>query len=274
MDVIMYPFGVDGTVTRVVEAGGGAKSVVFVHGLGARADRWMANIAAIAEAGYHCYAIDLPGHGFADKAADYPYGVPAFAKFVEGFLDGMGIERANVVGTSLGGHVGAFFACDNPDRVSSLVLVGSVGVIPLGGEAAEAVRTNVKNTTREGIEAKLKFVFAKHEMITDALIDEEVRVNTSPGAAKAFEVLGDYIAEKIDWDNIGDRLAEFARTKPVLLVWGEADQAVPLEIGLKVQQKIKNAELVRMPGCGHVCYLEDEIMFNQSVLDFMNGAAE
>lgn len=274
MDVIMYPFAVDGTATRVIEAGSGAKSVVFIHGLGARADRWVANIAAIAEAGYHCYAIDLPGHGFADKAADYPYGVPAFAKFVEGFLDGMEIERATVVGTSLGGHVGAFFACDNPDRVRALVLVGSVGVIPLGREAAEAVRVNVKNTTREGTEAKLKFVFAKHEMITDALIDEEVRVNTSPGAAKAFEVLGDYIAEKIDWDNIGDRLAEFARTKPVLLVWGEEDQAVPLGIGLKVQQKIKNADLVRMPGCGHVCYLEDEIMFNQSVLEFMNGVAE
>ena len=200
--------------------------------------------------------------------------MPAFARFVKGFLDAMGIERTNVVGTSLGGHVGAFFSCDNPDRVRSLVLVGSVGVIPLGSEAAEAVRTNVKNTTREGIEGKLKFVFAKHEMITDALIDEEVRVNTSPGTAKAFEVLGDYIAEKIDRDNIGDRLAEFARSKPVLLVWGEADQAVPLEIGLKVRDKLENADLVRMPGCGHVCYLEDEVMFNRSVLDFMNGVAE
>ena len=70
--MISYPFGVGRTLTRVIEAGTGAANVVLVHGLGARADRWVGVLAVLAKAGYHGYALDLPGHGFADKGADFP----------------------------------------------------------------------------------------------------------------------------------------------------------------------------------------------------------
>lgn len=272
MATISYPLRAGAALTRVIEVGKGPKAVVFIHGLAARADRWIANLEPISRAGYRCCAIDLPGHGFAEKSADYPYGVPAFANFIADFLDAAGIERAAIIGTSLGGHVGAHFACAHPDKVSALVLVGSVGIVPFGREAGKVARTRSRNISRDGIAKKLNFVFAEHSLVTEELIDEEYHINNSPGAAAALEQLGVYIAERIDEDNVGDRLVEFAKTKPVLLVWGALDRSVPLEIGEQALRKIKSAELVTIAGGGHVPYLEHPQVFNTAVLEFLKKA--
>ncbi|MSP51827.1 MAG: alpha/beta fold hydrolase [Alphaproteobacteria bacterium] len=271
MSIIGYPFGAGKTLTRVLESGQGDKHVVLIHGLGARADRWTANLEVLAAAGYHCYALDLPGHGYADKRADFAYGVPAFAGFVKDFLDSAKIERAVVVGTSLGGHVAGYFASRNPTRTQALALVGSVGLAPLGRQASENVRTNVKNTTRDGIIGKLKFVLARHHLITDALIDEEFRINNSPGAQRAFDILGDYIVESIDHDAIGDQIKTLASSKPIILIWGADDRAVPLKVGESARDRA-GVELVVMPGCGHCPYMEDPARFNEIFLGFLKKA--
>ena len=269
--IISYPFGAGTTLTRVLEAGAGDRHVVMIHGLGARADRWSLNFDSLAGAGYHCHALDLPGHGYAQKNADYPYGVPAFAAFVRDYMDSAKIERAAVVGTSLGGHVSGYFAVHSPDRVRALALVGSVGLAPLGRAAAENVRANVKNTSREGIVGKLKFVMARQHLINDALIDEEFRINNSPGAARAFDVLGDYIVESIDRDAIGDKIKAFAAATPTILIWGAEDRAVPLKVGESARDR-SGAELVVMPGCGHCSYMEDPARFNEILLGFLKKA--
>ena len=271
MAIISYPFGAGQTLTHVLESGEGDRNVVLVHGLGARADRWQTNLEPLAQAGYHCYAIDLPGHGFAYKGANYSYGVPAFAAFVRDFMDSIGIERAAVVGTSLGGHVAGYFAAHNPARVAALVLVGSVGVIPLGREASENVRANVKNVTREGIAGKLKFVLAKHELINEDFINEEFRINNSPGAQEAFNVLGDYIVESIDADNVGTALKAFASDNPMLLIWGAEDKAVPLSVGESARDLLETVRLEAIPGCGHCAYMEDTARFNEILIDHLNN---
>ena len=271
MAIIRYPFGAGRTLTHVLESGSGDRNVVMIHGLGARADRWQANLEPLAAAGYHCYAVDLPGHGFAYKGADYSYGVPAFADFVRDFMDSINIGQAAVVGTSLGGHVAGYFAAHNPDRVASLVLVGAVGVMPLGREASENVRANVKNVTRDGIAGKLKFVLAKHELITEDFINEEFRINNSPGAQEAFNVLGDYIVDSIDADNVGTALKEFASNNPMLLIWGAEDKAVPLSVGEGARDLLETVRLEAIPGCGHCAYMEDTASFNKILIDYLDN---
>ena len=270
MGTISYPFGAGQTLTHVLESGQGDRNVVMIHGLGARADRWQTNLEPLADAGYHCYALDLPGHGFAYKGADYSYGVPAFADFIGDFMDSVGIERAAVVGTSLGGHVAGYFTANSPDRVAALVLVGAVGVMPLGREASENVRANVKNVTRDGIAGKLKFVLAKQELITEDFINEEFRINNSPGAQEAFNVLGDYIVDDIDADNVGDALKELASSKPMLLIWGAEDQAVPMSVGEGARDLLGTVRLEAIPGCGHCSYMEDTARFNEILIGFLD----
>ena len=100
-EVLQYPLGAGSVITRVLECGGGEDHIMFVHGLGARADRWRITLPAFAAAGYHSYAVDLPGHGLATKGADIPLNVPGFADFLTATLDGLGIRSAFIVGRRL-----------------------------------------------------------------------------------------------------------------------------------------------------------------------------
>jgi 2-hydroxy-6-oxonona-2,4-dienedioate hydrolase len=270
MALISYPLGVGGAVTRVIESGGGSQPVLFIHGVMARADRWAANLEPIAAAGYHCYAFDLPGHGFASKGPDFPYGVPAYADFVKAFMAAIGIARAHIVGTSMGGHVAGYFAANNPNMVDALILVDSVGILPFGKEAGERTKATVTNMAREGVETRLQFGFVNQDIVTDEFVDEEFKINNSPGAAEAYAVLGEYFSSQIDNDVIGDALAEYAKTKPVLLIWGEDDKAVPLSVGEQSLEKIKNTELVTVPRSAHFPYIEDPQLFNRTVVEFLH----
>lgn len=267
--MIDYPFGAGQTLTRVIEAGSGTDHVVFLHGLGARADRWRPTVEAAAAEGFHCYAIDLPGHGFAAKDDGFPYGVPGYVAFLRDFLDAMSIEKAFLVGTSLGGHVAAYLACETPERVRALVMVGAVGLIPIGAEAGDLIRRNIRETGRDKIMDKFKFVFCDHALITPALIEEEYRINNSPGAKEGFVRLGDYIAEEIDQDNVGERLAGLVGSIPMLLVWGGEDKAVPVSVGEQAKALLGSPDLVVIPECGHAPYLEKPAEFNRSVFQFL-----
>jgi 2-hydroxy-6-oxonona-2,4-dienedioate hydrolase len=267
--MIVYPFVVNGVTTRVLEAGRGPDVIVFIHGLGARADRWSATLQAFAGHGYRCLALDLPGHGFAAKGEGIPSDVPGFARFLSDFLNAMNVERAFLIGTSLGGHIAAYFTCTNPVRPRALVLVGSVGLIPLGAEAGAAIGRNVSQTSREAIAKKMEFVFANANLITAELIEEEYRINNSHGATGAFQRLGDYIASEIDRDNVGERLKVLVGQIPMLLVWGDCDKAVPPRIGKQTQALLESVELVMIPGAGHAPYLESPTLFNRRVLRFL-----
>jgi 2-hydroxy-6-oxonona-2,4-dienedioate hydrolase len=264
-EILQYPLGAGSIVTRVLECGGGEDHIVFVHGLGARADRWRVTLPAFAAAGYHTYAFDLPGHGLATKGASIPLSVPAFADFLTVALDELGIQRAFFVGTSLGAHVAATVASTASARVRGLILVGAVGLVPLGAEAGDAIRRNVQQTSREAIAGKLAFVLANPGAISPTMVEEEWRVNNSPGAREAFEKLGNYIAQDIDNDNIGAALARMTEM-PTLLVWGAKDKAVSLDIGKRVRDLLNGPELVVIDDAGHVPYLEQPAPFNAAVL--------
>ena len=269
---IEYPLGVSGWLTRIIEAGHGDRPVLFIHGLGARADRWRRNLDVFADAGYRAVAVDLPGHGFASKTGDFDYSVPGFAGFVRGVMDALGLQSAILVGTSLGGHVSAYLACESPNRVRALVLVGSLGLVPIGSEAGAAIRDSVRATGRADIENKLKFVICDHTTITPEWIEEEWRINNSPGAARAFARLGDYIAGGVDAHNVGTRLATAAQGIPMLLVWGAKDRAVPPGIGRQGRALLGDTRLLVIDGAGHVPYFEQSTTFNREVLSFLEDA--
>jgi len=274
--VIAYPFGVGKIRTRVLEAGAGHAALVFLHGLGARADRWRANLDELAAAGYHCYALDLPGHGFADKEADFPYGVPGYTGFVREFVERAGIAECALIGTSLGGHIAASLACQRPGSVRALVLVGSLGLTPIGPEARLAIGRAVRDTTREGIARKLRYVLCDHSLVTEEWVDEEHRTNNSPGADDAFARLSDYVVDDrgIDHDNVGQELAGLAGSIPILLVWGAEDAAVPPAVGERAAAVLKGSRLETIRGAGHLPYLEKSREFNALVLRFLSGVPE
>jgi 2-hydroxy-6-oxonona-2,4-dienedioate hydrolase len=270
--VMEYPVGANGTLTRVLETGQGDNVVVFLHGLGARADRWRRNLDVVAAAGFRCLAMDFPGHGFASKSVDFDYSVPGLAAFVRVILETLGIAKCHLVGTSLGGHVSGWIAAHHPEQVRSLTMVGTLGLVPIGAEAGAAIRDSVRATGREDIERKLKFVLENEDEVTPEWVEEEFRINNSPGADAGFERLGDYIAEEVDQHNVGDQLATLKDQLPIMLVWGRQDGAVPMSLGEQGNKLLGGVPLVIVDPAGHAPYFEQPDQFNGPVIDFLSAA--
>jgi pimeloyl-ACP methyl ester carboxylesterase len=269
--MISYPFQAGAVLTRVLESGNSGPPVVFVHGTGGRADRWVRNLDAMAAAGYHAYAFDLPGHGFAAKGAEVECSVPAYRRMLAAFMDAIGAERAVVVGTSLGGHVAASYAVENPRRVAALALVGSMGLIAIGAEARGRIRAGANNRSREGVATKFARVIFDPAQVTSEMVEEEFRINNSPGARESFTTLGRYIAEKLDDEVVGAQLA--AAGLPVLLVWGEQDKTVAPAVGEAAARLIPGSRLVLLPDAAHTPYYEKHEAFNRALLEFLKAAA-
>lgn len=269
--MIQYPLGAAGTLTRVLEAGRGDRKMLLVHGVGARADRWRLNLEGLAEAGYHPYAVDLPGHGLAEKGGRFDHSVPNYAAFVRAVLDEVDADRAYLVGTSLGGHILATVACEIPERVAGLVLVGTLGMAPLGPAARERTAGLIGDTSPEMVDRKLHSVIHDDSLVTDELYREEIRINNSPGAAEAFEHVSDYFANRIDDHVVGERLAALGDRFGVLLVWGREDLGFPLAMGEAAHELLGGSRLAIMDGTAHAPYFERPATFNAIVTQHFAG---
>jgi pimeloyl-ACP methyl ester carboxylesterase len=125
--------------------------------------------------------------------------------------------------------------------------------------------------TRAGIRSRLERGLCDHSLITDEAVEEDWRVNNSPGAAETFARLGSYVAERIDDDVIGERLAALAGRVPILLVWGESDRSIPLAVAEATYGALPGSRLAIMAGTAHNPYLDKPDAFNRVVLDFLAG---
>ena len=271
--VIEYPWQVGGTLTRVLEAGDKSGfPAVLLHGVGARADRWRRNLGPLAAAGLHVFAVDLPGHGFAAKGGSVvDHSVPGYARFLEQFLESIDADRSVLVGTSLGGHVAAAATCRMPERVSGLVLVGTLGLVPLGAMACEQIATSLADVSEDGVRRKLARVVHDPSLVTEEWVAEEARINTSPGASASFAALAAYFRERIDDDLVGDDLRTL-ESPPTLLVWGGEDAIVSLATGESARDLLgERVPLEIIAAAGHAPYLEAPAAFNTLVTSFLRS---
>jgi pimeloyl-ACP methyl ester carboxylesterase len=267
--LLSYPVGIDGTVTRVLDTFDPGPPVVFIHGLGARADRWQRNLPAVAAAGFRGIALDLPGHGFASKDARFAHGVDGYASFVAALIDELDLDRPVLVGTSLGGHVAAALACKGLAPVRGLVLVGATGLFPIGSAACERLAGRAQDRSLAGTRAKAETVFFDPANVTDAFIHEEHRINNSPGADAVFAALGRYFVDRLDRDAVGSELAAMPSRPPLALVWGLEDRSVPIAVGKEAARMLAPAPLHEIAGAAHAPYFEKAEQFNELLLGFL-----
>ena len=261
---IQYPLEVTGVQTRVLECGSGNENIVCLHGAGSPADRWRHNLVPLAEQGYHVFAIDFPGHGLAQKTADIECSAPAFAEFVASFIQIIG-DQVSIFGTSLGGMVAGTVACNYPELVKANVIIGAPGFaemppVPSGGISKGGVK---------GMREKLEFLVYDNALVTNQLLAEETRMNSSPEAKVVLEKLTAYIANGVQKDFIGGHYAKL--NLPTLLVWGKEDRWVTLEIGFESQKILDGAPLVIMSNASHAPYFERPNEFNEAVVNFLRG---
>jgi pimeloyl-ACP methyl ester carboxylesterase len=266
---------IDGRRVGVVDTGGDAPPLLFLHGLGGIWQNWLLNIPAFMDS-HRCLAVDLPGFGLSEKP-DGEISIPGFAHTVDRVCDELGVEEPVVVGNSMGGFVGAELAVSFPTRVSKLVLVAAAGLSTeyltreplLAGARAFMVltaRTGLRGSPvvkrRRLRRLALAPIVRYPEKLSVPLATELVGGANAPGFIDSFEALMTY--------SFRDRLERIE--VPVLIVWGRNDMLVPVDDAEMFEHLIgDNAHSVIFEDTGHLPMLERPTRFNELLAGFIAG---
>jgi 2-hydroxy-6-oxonona-2,4-dienedioate hydrolase len=252
-----------GQKIHYVEAGSGPV-VVLLHGLGGSTANWAFNVAALAQ-NFRVVVPDQIGFGRSDKPF-INYRVATYVDFLDKFLSELKIERASLVGNSMGGWVAASYALKHPSRVERLVLVDAAGFAP-PKEFDLAALSGLNPSTRDAMRQLSALVFHNKALFgSDAAVDLMLAARIGAGDGYTIGRLVESIHRAEDM--LDGRLS--AIKQPTLIVWGREDGLTPLaREGEKFRQGIPHAQLVVFEQCGHVPQVEKAAEFNAAVSKFL-----
>ena len=252
-----------GAKINYVEAGDPAKpKVILLHGLGGSIANWALTTPALAQ-NYHVFALDQVGFGKSDKPA-LKYRVGTYVDFLDKFMAELKIEKASLVGNSMGGWVGALTAIKYPSRVEKIVLADAAGIVPANFSETQVYQLN--NSTRDEIRANMKRIFATPALQNnEALVDQFMTARVTAGDGGTINSLIESIKRREDFLN--DRLGDIK--KPTLIIWGKQDGLLPVADAYTFNKGIAGSELLIFDQCGHAPQFEKAADFNKAVLAFL-----
>jgi 2-hydroxy-6-oxonona-2,4-dienedioate hydrolase len=261
---------VGGLSTRLVEAGDGPETVVFLHGIGGHLETFCLNIAAHAER-HRVVAFDLLGHGYTAKP-DGIYEIERYVDHTLRFLDLMGIEKATLAGTSLGGWVSARIAARHPDRVSRLSLISSAGLTshPSVMHKLKTLTEQASLTSgRDAMKLRLQFVLKNPAAMTEELIDIRHDIYSAPDYQRSVRNIMCLQDMDIRRRNLLT-VEELAKIEaPTLVVWTHDDPTATLSDGRQYADAIADSRFVVFENSAHMPQLEESERFNALHLAFM-----
>jgi pimeloyl-ACP methyl ester carboxylesterase len=256
-----------------MEAGSG-EPVVLLHGLGATKASFLPTIAALAPS-YRPIAIDLPGFGDSAKPVLGAYDAPFFARAVTALLDALELERAHLVGNSMGGRVAIEVGLRSPDRVGRLVLLSTALAWLRPRQWAPLLRLVptqlglIQPAPRPVVEAIVRRVIpGSDNEWTAAGIDEFLRSYLTPQGRAAFYAAARniYLEEPHGQDGFWTRLPELE--PDALFVWGRRDTVVPIAFARHVRDALPGAVHLELE-CGHVPQLERPKETHRAIARFL-----
>ena len=255
-----------GQKIHYVEAGSGP-TVILLHGLGGSTQVWQFNIGPLAEK-FHVVALDQIGFGKSDKPL-VNYRIRTYVDFLDQFCKQLKIERATLVGSSMGGWIAMWFTATFPDRVDKLVLVDVAGYAPPKDLDTRTLFA-LNPTTREGMKLLASKVFYNKAFLTDAAIDQAIAARLAAGDGYTINSITESILRGEDF------LDEAVKTikRPTLIVWGRQDGLVSLAEGERFNKDIAGSKMVVIDQCGHVPNVEKPGEFNAALLKFLTEGAQ
>lgn len=260
---------------HVNDTGGTGDAVVMLHGSGPGASGWSnfyRNVDAFAEAGYRVVLIDCPGWSKSDPIiVTEGWRSEINAAAVKGVLDALGIEKAHLIGNSMGGTNALTFALMYPQRLGKLIIMGGGGVglsnfVPLPTEGIKLLRGVYANPSIESLRAMLKVFVFDPETLTEELINARLN-NMMNNQIHLENFMKSLNANPAFSPDLSQRLSEIKA--PTLITWGRDDRFVPLDCGLRMVWGLPDAELHVFSKCGHWAQWEHADKFNCLVIDFL-----
>ncbi|PNK60850.1 alpha/beta fold hydrolase [Psychrobacter sp. FDAARGOS_221] len=282
-------------VTHYYEQGDGVP-VLLLHGSGigtSAAVTWWLNIPTLSQA-MRCIAFDFIGYGktktgiVADEQSqpESQYGIRAWGAHTLRLMDALGIEKAWVMGSSLGGWVGLQLALDYPERILGVISIGTGGaprkpsvtkaLLAASDTKADKSLTATKSTkpakpplSAAVIEQDLQKNIRNDAIISDTLVSlrlQAAQKEVQFGLRPILLAARDRDREQLPLDK--SALAQLSL--PVLLIHGADDKVVPLDYTLQLLQAIPDAEAHVFNGCGHWPHIGKAESFNRLVIQYLN----
>jgi pyruvate dehydrogenase E2 component (dihydrolipoamide acetyltransferase) len=174
-------------------------------------------------------------------------------------MDAAGIERAHLVGHSLGGAIAVEIALADPERVTALTLIAPAG---MGAEiAGDFISGFLTETRSRKLRPVLEMLVANPDMVSADMVEDVLKFKRLDGAPAALGAIAEANfpggAQKT---SLRDRLANVG--VPVHVVWGDADRIIPAAHGEGLPESVT---VTRVPGAGHIPHMEKASEINSVI---------
>jgi pimeloyl-ACP methyl ester carboxylesterase len=273
---------VRGASISSLTAGDGPEHVILIHGLGGGKSSFYETVSALTPR-HTVHAIDLPGFGASSKPIRGAYDADFFARHVLRFMDALSIDRAHLVGNSMGGRVAIEVGLQSPARVRTLSLLApSMAWLrgrqwwPLVRLARPELAALPHALGSEQVRRRfLDLIANPHQVdpaIADVATDEFLRTYRAGMARVAFfkAARNIYLEKPNGTDGFWTRLARLQR--PALFIWGSEDRLVPARFSRHVEAILPEAPQVVLAECGHVPQIELPERTHELIEAFIDGA--
>ncbi|MGW8884901.1 alpha/beta fold hydrolase [Streptomyces sp. NPDC055749] len=267
---------------RAYRIEGEGPAILLIHGIGDSSATW-ANLIPELARNHTVIAPDLLGHGASDKPrADYS--VAAYANGMRDLLGVLGIERATLVGHSLGGGVAMQFAYQFPERTDRLILVSAGGV---GAEVTPVLRAvslpgadlMLSALRLPGMRAQVG-LFTRLMKLLDTDLGQDAAelvdlVDALPDATSRRAFISTLRAV-VDWRGQAVTMLDrcyLAEGMPTLLLWGSRDSIVPVDHAYGAHAAMPGSRLEIFEGAGHFPFHSEPARFLALVEDFVQTTA-
>ena len=263
----------DGIRVRYLRSGSGPP-LLLLHGLLGYSFSWRFAMPMLAQQAT-VYAVDMPGAGFSERPADLDCCLKASAERLLRFLDVVGLESCDLLGTSQGGAVAMMAAAIDPRRVRRLILVNPVNPWSVRGKwRANFLSSRPITPLFLRLAPHLTMI---HDFILRRLFGDprRIRPGTLDGYSAPFALPGAFIntlAVLRSWNRDLQQLESMLPRMnhiPTLMVWGSVDKAVRPESAYELLKHFQNCRLVMLKGVGHLPYEEMPEEFNRTVAEFL-----
>ncbi len=242
----------------------GNDAVLLIHGLGVTGASWQLQIPALISAGFRPLAPDIYGFG-GSSIITGQWGITPACMNLWHLLDGLNIDRAHLVGISMGGALALKMARQSPDRVRSLTLVNTFARLrPARLREWGKYLHRYLLLMRKGLRAQVEFVARQlfplegQESIRQEMIAEVMKTDPKVYSAAMRS------------------LVRFDMTKelrhilaPTLVITGERDRTISRAIQEELAMGIHGARQVIIPEAGHAVIVDAPEIFNQVLLNFL-----
>jgi pimeloyl-ACP methyl ester carboxylesterase len=258
-------------ISAVIEPGGN-RPVVFLHGNSSAKDVWIHQIALLRRQGHAILAPDLPGHGKSENSPtpELTYSFPGYAAVIGGLIDRMGWPSVDVVGWSLGGHIGLELLATD-ERVRSLLIVGT----PPARPCPEALEQAFHASETMELAGKKEFSEADALAYGTAMMGEEhlapqllANVQRTHGEARRL-----LFASALRGVGTNQRQTVETIAKPLCVVHGEDEPFVRLDYLQSLKYcALWNDRIHVIAGAGHAPHWQCPDAFNKILLNFLRFA--